>query len=99
MFRVGLRRGPIFYQEKREPNRGESFEDINRENRITPPLSQDAKDIRRADVSASLGTNINSGEKPCEISSGKRPEKIPDGATGYDRGPHEFLVAVRLTAG
>jgi hypothetical protein len=99
MFRVGLRRGPIFYQEKRKSNRGEAFEDIDRENRITPSLSQDAQNIRRADVSASLRTNVNSGESPCEISCGKRPEKITDGATGYDQGPHEFLFAVRLTAG
>lgn len=99
MLRVGLRRRPIFYEDERKPNRGEAFDDIDRENWIAPSLSQDAQNIRRADVSASLGPNINSGEKPCEISRGKRPEKITDGATGYDQGPHEFLFAVRLTAG
>ena len=99
MLRVGLRRGPIFYQEKREPNRGEAFEDIDRENWITPSLSQDAQNICRTDVSTSLRTNVNPGEKPCEISRGKRPKKITDGATGYDQGPHGFLFAARLTAG
>ena len=99
ILRVGLRRGPIFYQEKREPNRGEAFEDIDRENWITPSLSQDAQNICRTDVSTSLRTNVNPGEKPCEISRGKRPKKITDGATGYDQGPHGFLFAARLTAG
>jgi len=99
VLRVGLRRGPIFYEEERNPNRGESFDDIDRENRIAPSLSQDAQNIRRADVSASLGTNVNPGNPPREISRGKRPQKIADGATGYDQGPHGFLFAVRLTAG
>ena len=99
ILRVGLRRGPIFYQEERKPNRGESFKDIDRENRIAPSLSQNAQNIRRADVSASLRTNVNPGETPRKISCRKRPEKIADGAAGEDQGPHGFLFAARLTAG
>src|SRR5438067_2952348 len=82
ILRVGLRRGPIFYQQKREPNRSEPFECIDREDGITPTFSQDAQHIRGADVSASDGTNINDGDAPREISRGKRSEKIADGAAG-----------------
>src|SRR5438105_1127238 len=98
IFRVGLRRRPIFHQEEGEPDRGESLERIDDEDRVAPAFSQHAQNIRGADVSASDGTNVDPGKTPREISSGKRPEKIADGAAGYDQGPHGILFAVRLAA-
>jgi len=53
IFRIRLRRRPVFHQDESESNGGESFDYVDNKDWITPSLSEGAKNIRGADVAAS----------------------------------------------
>jgi hypothetical protein len=78
----------VLGQKECNPDRGESFEGVYEENRVTPPLSQDAENIRCANIPAPRRTDINPRNPPSEISRREGSQQIANTRDCERQEPH-----------
>jgi hypothetical protein len=66
----------------------EPFEGVHEENRIAPPLSQNAQNIRCSDVPAPSGADINARDASRKVSRREGSEEVPKTTNGERKKPH-----------
>lgn len=73
---VGARERELLRQKKGKADCGKPFERVYEENRIAPPFSQDAENIRRPDVPASGRTDIDPSYPAGKITCREGAEQV-----------------------
>jgi hypothetical protein len=87
--RVGTRKCEMFRQEKRETYCAKSFECVNKEDGIAPPLSENAENIRCSDIPAPSRPDVNSRDTPGKIAHREGSKQVTETTNGERKKPHD----------
>ena len=78
----------MFCQEQGQSDGGKSLERVDQENRVSPALSQDAKNVRGSNISAASCANVSPRNPTGKIAGWKRSKQVPETRNGKRKEPH-----------
>src|SRR5206468_3354579 len=96
---IGTCKCEMFRQEKREIDCAKSFECVNKEDRIAPPLSENAEHIRCSDIPASHSADIDSRNASGKVPHWEGSKQVTETTNGERKKPHDDddkLLRLRL---
>lgn len=83
-------------EEMGEPDGSESFESVQKKNRVPVSFAKNAQDVRCANIAASNGPNIDTRDASGKIAAWKRANQIADCERDYRSEPHGLSQSRRL---